>query len=64
MRPIFNTTYKGENRSKNTRELYIVNCSYSHKVVIVFTVYQIMRLKGASWAGPRLILIGQYFPSW
>ena len=34
LRPIFDTTYKGENRSKNTCELYIINWSYSYKVGI------------------------------
>ena len=39
---------------KYTCELYITNWSYSNKVGIVFAVYQIMRSKGAYWAGPRL----------
>ena len=51
--PIFDTTYKGKNRSKYTCELYITNWSYSYKVGIVFAMYQIMRPKGKSWAGPR-----------
>ena len=52
--PIFDKTYKGKNRLKNTCELYITNSSYSYKVVIIFAMYQRMRLKGTSWAGPRL----------
>ena len=54
LRPIFNKTYKGENRSKNTCELYITNWSYSYKVVIVFAIYQIMISKGTSWVLTRL----------
>ena len=46
MRPIFNVTYKGENRSKNTYEIYIINWYYYYKVGIVFAMYQRMRLKG------------------
>ena len=34
MRPIFNQTYKENNRSKNTYEFYITNWSYSYKVGI------------------------------
>ena len=45
---------KVKNRSKYTCELYIKNWSYSNKVGIVFAMYQRMRSKGASWAGPRL----------
>ena len=55
LRPIFDTTYKGKNRSKYTCVLYIMNCSYSKKLGIFFAMYQRMRLKGASWAGPRLL---------
>ena len=36
LRPIFDTTYKGKNRSKYTCEIYITNCSYSNKIGIVF----------------------------
>ena len=43
------------NRSKNTCEIYIMNWYYSYKVGFVFTMYQIMRSKGTSWAGPRLL---------
>ena len=50
--PTFDTTYKGGGRSKNTCELYITNWSYSYKVGIVFDMYQRMRSKGKSWAGP------------
>ena len=32
MKPIFDTTYKGKNRSKYTCEIYIMNWSYSYKV--------------------------------
>ena len=39
MRPIFDTTYKGEKSLKYTCDLYITNWSYSKKVVIVFAVY-------------------------
>ena len=52
MRPIFDTTYKGGDRSKNTCEIYITNWSYSNKVGIYFAMYQIMISKGASWAEP------------
>ena len=48
---------KGGNRSKYTCELYITNWSYSNKLGIVFTMYQIMRSKGESWAGPRITLL-------
>ena len=54
LRPIFNTTYKEKTRSKNTYELYITNWSYYYKVGIIFFMYQIMILKGTSWAEPRL----------
>ena len=53
LRPISNTMYKGKKRSKYTCEIYITNWSYSYKVGIVFAMYQIMRSKGTSWAGPR-----------
>ena len=53
LRPIFDTTHKEKNRLKYTCEIYITNWYYSYKVGISFTMYQIMRLKGASWAGPR-----------
>ena len=36
MKPIFSTTYKVKNKSKNTCELYITNWSYSYKVGIFF----------------------------
>ena len=51
--PIFDKMYKEKNRSKNTCELYITNWSYSFKVGTVFDMYQRMRPKGPSWAGPR-----------
>ena len=50
---------KGGNSSKYTCELYIMNWSYSKKLGIVFAMYQIVRLKGASWYGPRLISTGK-----
>ena len=53
LRPIFDTTYKWKNRSKNTHEFYIKNWSYSYKVGIVFALYQKLRSKGTSWAGPH-----------
>ena len=53
LRPIFDTTYKGKNRLKYTCEIHIMNWSYFYKVEIIFVMYQRMRLKGASWAGPR-----------
>ena len=52
MIPIFNTTYKGGNRSKYTCELYITIWEYSKK--IVFYMYQRIRSKGGYWDGPRL----------
>ena len=52
-RLIFDTTYKGGNRSKYTCEIYINNWSNCYKVGAVFTIYQIMRSKGISWAGPH-----------
>ena len=57
MRPIFDRTHKENNRSKNTYELYTTNWSYSYKVGIVFAMYQSMRLKGTSWAGPWLFCV-------
>ena len=57
MRPIFDTTYKGVGMSKYTCELNIANWSYSKINWIVFAMYQRMRSKGASWAGPRLKLM-------
>ena len=57
LRPIFDATYKGENRPKNKCELYITNWSYSYKVGIVFIMYQIMRSNGTSWAGPRHVTV-------
>ena len=42
-----------KNNSKYTWELYITNWSYSKKLGIVFAMYQIIRLKGTSWYGPR-----------
>ena len=53
--PIFDTTYKGKNRSKNKCELYITNWSYYYKIGIGFAMYQRMGLKGTSWARPRHI---------
>ena len=53
MIPIFNTTYKGKNRSKYTCEIYITKWFYYYKVGIVFAMYQRMRPKGKSWAGPH-----------
>ena len=54
LRPIFNTLYKEKIRLKYKCEFYITNWLYSNKVGIVFAMYQIMRSKGTSWAGPRL----------
>ena len=56
LRPFFDTTYKWKNRSKNIRDIYIMNWSYSYKVGFFFAVYKIMILKGTSWAGPHLLL--------
>ena len=42
-RPIFDTNYKGKNRSKNTYEFYIKNWSYSYKVGFFFTMYKAIR---------------------
>ena len=57
MRPIFDQTHKGKNKSKNTYELYITNCSYSYKAGIIFAMYQSMRLKGTSWVGSQLLRV-------
>ena len=56
MRLIFDPTYKGKNRSKNTYEFSITNWSYSYKVVIVFDVYQKMRSKVTSLYGPHHVV--------
>ena len=53
LRNIFNKTYKGENRSKYTCEIYITNWSYSKKVGFFSAIYQRMRLKGTYWARPH-----------
>ena len=54
----------GENKSKYTCELYITNCSYSNKVGIVLAMYQRMRSKGTSWAGPRLSVFIFFMVVW
>ena len=56
LRSIFDTTYKGKNRSKYTCDVYITNLSYSNKIGIVFAMYQRMRSKVKYCDGPRQFL--------
>ena len=54
MRPIFSTTYKG----KKQVEIYML--ALHHELVLFqqsrncFFMYWRVRLKGSSWAGPRI----------
>ena len=56
LRPIFDWRYKEKKRLKYTFNIHIMIWSYSNNLGISFAMYQRMRLKGASWDGPRLHL--------
>ena len=63
--PIFNPTHKGGDRLKKTYEICITNLSYFyHLGIVFFAVYQRIRSKATSWAGPRLVYSVSFIKKW
>ena len=58
-RPIFDTMYKGKNRSKYTCEIYITNLSYYYKLGVFFCYVPENEIKGGilGWTTSIIIFV-------